>query len=351
MSQLIYRAFWSCTLIGVLLLSACSRPEESRLHAAQLLAMGTLVEVSIWGTSDEHAAAVTAQIEQRLRRVEDDFHPTRPGGLKTVNVALAAGRAVAVNDEMADLILRAQHFEEASQGLFNPAIGKLIALWGFQDEEPAKGPPPSANEIQSISDQHPAMSRLQLKNGLLTSHSRAVQLDFGAFAKGYAIDQAVAILRRQGIHDAIVNAGGDLRVIGRHGDRSWRVGIRQPDGHGIIASLALGGDESIVTSGSYERYFDYQGRRYHHIIDPRTGYPAQGLVSVTVLAADAQTADAAATALFVAGKDDWPLIARRMAVDQVMLIDEQGKVYLTREMARRIRFEIKPEPVPVIIKP
>ncbi len=353
MSSLTLRACraLACLVGGVFLLAACGRTEAPRLHASQLLAMGTLVEVSIWGGSDERAAAVTTLLEQRLRRVQDDFHPTRPGGLTTVNEALAEGRPVAVSEEMAALIRRGQHFEQASEGLFNPAIGGLIALWGFQDDDPPSGPPPADAAIDAIRRQHPALSRLRLTDGRLQSETAAVQLDFGAFAKGYAIDQAIAILRQQGVHDAIVNAGGDLRVIGRHGDRSWRVGIRRPDGKGIIASVALSGDESIVTSGSYERYFDYQGKRYHHIIDPRTGYPAQGLLSVTVLAADAQTADAAATALFVAGSEDWPRIARQLGVDQVMLIDEQGKIYLTPEMSRRIRFTASPAPDPVIIKP
>jgi thiamine biosynthesis lipoprotein len=153
-----------------------------------------------------------------------------------------------------------------------------------------------------------------------------------------------------GVDDAIVNAGGDLRAIGTHGDRPWRIGIRHPRADGVIASVELGRDESVFTSGDYERYFLFRGKRYHHILDPRTGYPARGTASVTVISRDPGAADAAATALVVAGPDEWQAIAWSMGIRNVMLIDHQGRAHVTPSMAKRIRFEVEPPPE-VIVSP
>ncbi len=168
-----------------------------------------------------------------------------------------------------------------------------------------------------------------------------VQLDLGGIAKGYAVDLAVDRIRKMGVADAIVDAGGDLRAIGRHGDRPWRIGIRNPRGPGVIASVQTRGDESIFTSGDYERYFTYKGKRYHHIIDPRTGYPSVGATSVTVIDRDAAKADAAATALMIAGPKGWRRTARAMGITDVMLVAHSGTVYMTPSMAGRVEFEAK----------
>jgi thiamine biosynthesis lipoprotein len=158
-------------------------------------------------------------------------------------------------------------------------------------------------------------------------------------------------LQEAGIQHAVVNAGGDLRAIGQHGSRPWRVGIRHPRQEGILASVETSPDESIFTSGDYERYFDWQGKRYGHIIDPRTGYPAEGLSSVTVFADQADLADAAATALFVAGPKDWLPVARAMGVKGVMLVDEQGTVQITPGIRNRIHFDTDPPPQVIVSEP
>ena len=161
----------------------------------------------------------------------------------------------------------------------------------------------------------------------------------GAFAKGYAIDLAIAYLRSWGIENTGINAGGDLRVIGQHGDRPWRIGIRHPREDGVISWLDAEANESIFTSGDYERFYIHAGKRYHHILDPRTGYPAKGTASVTVIHDNAGIADAAATALFIAGPDRWWDIARSMGIHYVMLIDTRGNIHMNPAMAERINFQ------------
>lgn len=172
----------------------------------------------------------------------------------------------------------------------------------------------------------------------LRGNNPALQLDFGAFGKGYGIDLAVEHLKKMGIENAIVNAGGDMRAIGlRETGDPWKIAIRHPDGQGIIGSLEISGDESVFTSGNYERNFTWEGKRYHHIIDPRTGYPSAGSASVTVVHNDSTRADAAATALFVAGPKDWHRIARKMGIRFVLLIAENGEMHMNPAMQSRLK--------------
>ncbi|MCL5669414.1 MAG: FAD:protein FMN transferase [Gammaproteobacteria bacterium] len=320
---------------------SCSKPQP--LYQEQLLALGALVDISIWGVEPEPAQQAADAVTEDFNRIHRTWHAWQESDLTRINAQLPGGAPFPVQADLMPLIGRAQELSRQSEGLFNPAIGKLIGLWGFHSDEP-KGPPPDAGAIAALVAQRPNMDDLRLENNFVQSRNPAVQLDFGAIGQGYAVDVAIEHLRQLGIENAIVNASGDIRVIGKHGARPWRIGIRNPRGPGILASIEMQGDESIVTSGTYERFFEYDGQRYHHIIDPRSGYPARGLVSVTVLHSDAVTADAASTALLVAGLKDWRRIASNMGVKQAMLIDEQGTVYMDAVLARRMHFEIAPAP-------
>ncbi|MDH5470086.1 MAG: FAD:protein FMN transferase, partial [Gammaproteobacteria bacterium] len=173
---------------------------------------------------------------------------------------------------------------------------------------------------------------INIKGSILSSRNPRAAYDLGGFAKGYAIDRAIEHLRKRGIENAIVNTGGDLRAIGARNTRRWRIGIRHPRKDDILASINTDGDDSVFTSGDYERLFNVDDVRYHHILDPRTGQPANGTAAVTVVHDNATEADAAATALFVAGPDEWQAIAKRMGIDRVMLVDREGMIIMTPAM-------------------
>ena len=336
--------------ICAVLLGACGGPKEETAYKRQLFAMGTVIEVSLWGVDEARAAEAVRAVEAVLNDAHVRWHAWEPGELTRLNAALGEGRGAEVSAETAAALRRAQELATASGQLFNPAIGRLVGLWGFHSSEPPLGPPPPRDAIVALIEAAPGMDGLRIEDGRVEGDDPAVQLDLGAFAKGYAVDRAIEALRALGIDNAIVNAGGDLRAIGSHGERPWRIGIRQPASQGgIFASIETHGDESVFTSGNYERYFDHEGRRYHHILDPRTGYPAQHTLSVTVIHGEAAAADAAATALFVAGPGEWAPLARRMGISQVMLIDADMKVYMSPEMARRVRFEAQPAPETIIV--
>ena len=332
-----------CLLVFlVTFLSSCGKAPEP-LYQEQILALGALIDITIWGVAPDAAQQAADQIAEDFNHIHTTWHAWKPSPLTRLNAHLNDTVAYTPEAELLPLLAQAKQLSLNSGNLFNPAIGKLVAAWGFQGDEP-KDPPPDAKTVAALVAAQPSMEQVHLAGNSVQSSNPAVQLDLGAIGQGYAVDVAIAHLRKLGIHNAIVNASGDIRVIGKRGTRPWRIGIRDPRGPGIIASIELQGDESIVTSGTYERYFDYQGKRYHHIIDPRSGYPARGTVSVTVVHNNATTADAASTALLVAGPAQWQRVARAMGIKQVMLIDEQEIVHIDPLLAKRIHFETKTQP-------
>ena len=321
-------------LLLALLLAACTEP--ARKHHQDIYIFGTVMGVTLWAQNDVQAQSAFARLQQRFQGMHRDWHAWNPGLLTRVNAAFATGEPIAANDEIVEMVRRSQTIEGATGGRFNPAIGQLIGLWGFHTSEyPIIGPPPSAESIAALVATDPSSLDIEIDGTVLYSKNPAVQLDFGGVAKGYAVDIAVDILRELGIEDAIVNAGGDLRAIGSHGDRPWKIAVRAPGG-GVIGSLETGPDEAVFTSGVYERFRQENQQRYPHILDPRTGWPVQDLASVTVIANEGLLADAAATAITVAGRDEWESVAKALGLDQVMIVDESGKVHMTQRMSLRI---------------
>jgi thiamine biosynthesis lipoprotein len=196
--------------------------------------------------------------------------------------------------------------------------------------------PPAAAAIQRWRENISVDPGLTLDNRTL-SVDRPIKLAFGGIAKGTALNEAAAMLMRMGIRNAIIDAGGDLQVLGMRGDRMWRIGIRDPHSAGVLGTLDVAPGEAIVTSGNYERYFKYQGTRYHHLLDPRTGLPVTHTAGVTVVEADAELADAAATALMVAGAQRFHEIAGRMGIEFALLVTSDGDIIMTPALARLIR--------------
>ena len=346
-------------LFLILILTTTSCQQAPREYKQTLLIFGTLINVTLWDVEPARAEKAIADIRKDLEFMHEVWHPWQRGPLGRTNELLATTGWFSFNPSVMSLIYKGTELSEASEGLFNPAIGRLIKLWGYHSDTPPSGPPPPFEDIATLLAENPQMSDIEVKGIRIRSRNPAVSLDFGAIAKGLALDRLMRHLKNSGIDNAIINAGGDLKVIGKHGQRPWRVGIRHPrppeDDQGkVLAALDVNDGESVFTSGDYERYYDYQGRRYHHIIDPRTGYPADKTTSVTVIHPSATTADAAATALFVAGPEAWIRIAKKMGLKYVMLVDKAGQIYMSPAMAARLEFTdaaIPPGHKPILSPP
>jgi thiamine biosynthesis lipoprotein len=320
-------------LIG-LIISGCQQQEQ--ITTTRFLAFGTLIDLTIAGVTREQAEQATRTIEKDFAQMHKSWHAWDPGPLGRVNRLISQGETFSTPPSVLELIRRGAEISVRSNHLFNPAIGHLIDAWGFHGDDPAGHRPPDPERIEQLLQQNPRMSDLKLNGITLHSSNPYVKLDFGAFGKGFGIELAINHLRQLGIENAILNAGGDLRAIGSPQGRPWKVAIRHPSGQGVLAGIEISGDESVFTSGDYERNFNWKGKRYHHIIDPRTGYPAVGTKSVTVIHPDAATADAAATALFVAGPDNWYNIAQKMGIEYVLLVDSEDRAHMNPAMRKRL---------------
>lgn len=321
----------ACTLL--LGLAGCGG--EPEVHHEQFMGLGTVVSIQVAGADEEDARQAIEAIREDLEYIHGGWHPWREGTVARNNMLLETGGEFTSSPGVLRLMQNALPLYEASDGLFNPTLARLTEAWGFHEEEPA-GPPPDDATIAELVAAAPSLHDVTIDGVRVRSSNPAVQFDFGGFAKGVATDRAIERLRAHGIEHGIINLGGDLRGIGRKGERPWRIGIRDPRGEEALASLELRDGDAVFTSGDYERYFEHEGRRYHHILDPRTGHPATGTTSVTVLHDNGAEADAAATALFVAAADEWPAIARAMGIDAVMRIDDAGRLFMTPAMAERV---------------
>ena len=323
------------TFLCMLLLTACQRDQE---QSAELFVFGTIVEIKLWGASTEEASQAFSELQQMFQGMHRDWHAWEPGRLTDINDAFAHGLPAIADPDIIEMVRRSQSIEKDTGGRFNPAIGALIKLWGFHTSEyPIVGPPPLQEQVSAILELEPSSHDIHIDGLELSSDNPAVQLDFGGIAKGYAVDLTIRRLLDLGISNAIVNAGGDLRAMGNHGNRPWRVAVQQPGG-GHIGSIQVKGDEAIFTSGIYERFREDQTERYPHILDPATGWPAKDVASVTVISDEGLLADAAATALLVAGLAGWTDVARALNLDQIAIVDESGTVYLTPKMEQRLQF-------------
>ncbi|HET9112559.1 MAG TPA: FAD:protein FMN transferase [Burkholderiales bacterium] len=322
------------------MLGACGKPA---LYTQESYVFGTRVEVSIYGEPDSVARRVTAHVLAVFDQMHHDLHAWEPGPLSTLNEAFShSPQRVSVDPEISAIIKDATGYSVQSDGLFNPAIGNLIRLWGFQsDRFQARLPDPGA--VAALVAANPQMRDIVIAGNQVYSTNPAVRLDLGGYAKGYALDVAAAYLRSQGIRNALINIGGNIMALGRYGERPWRVGIQNPRKPGPIATLDLRDGEAIGTSGDYQRFFELNGKRYCHIIDPRTGWPAQGVEAVTVLIPPGNRAgtlsDVASKPLFIAGPAGWRRSAERMGVNAAMLIDAKGKIHLTSAMQKRLNFD------------
>jgi len=318
-------------------LAACSPPAP--LHQQQAYVFGTLVEVSVHGMPEAQARQATAAVLARFDELHHTLHAWQPSDLSRLNTALARGERAPVTPELTTMLRDAQALSIQSNDLFNPAIGGLIALWGFHADTPQSRVPDAA-AIAEWANKQPRMADLAIENGTVSSSNPAVQLDLGGYAKGRALDDAVAILKNHGVENALVNIGGNVIALGAHGDRPWRVGIQHPRQPGTLATLDLHDGEAVGTSGDYQRYFEAEGKRYCHLIDPRSGSPASGMQSVTVLVSGAHAgtrSDALSKPLFIDGAARLAQHAARLGVADYLAVDSNGKVHVSPAMKARLR--------------
>lgn len=294
------------------------------LYQQSQFLLDTLVEITVV-SSDEHAAhqaieaayAEIGRIESLLSRYSLESQ------ISLVNQSAGKEQFTPVVQEVYAIVQRSLHYAGMTSGVFDISIGPVIDAWGI------------GTQHERIPDQEELQRLLRLvdyrKIGLdLAQGIRLpdpdMTLDLGGIAKGYAIDQAIEVLRRHGVTMALVNAGGDIRCLGTKADGTpWRIGIQNPRKNTAIVGVVNISDAAVATSGDYERYFMQQGIRYHHIFDPATGMPVRECQSVTIVAPTAEQADVMATAIFVMGPDRGLTFLNEQADIEGMIVQADGK--------------------------
>ncbi|MGA7751008.1 MAG: FAD:protein FMN transferase [Gallionella sp.] len=334
---------------ALILLTGCESKEP--FYQEQGYVFGTLVEISIYGEDETRAKQAVSEVMHEFQRLHDMLHAWQPSELSEMNAAFAKGENMAISAELVSILQDATQLSLQSNRLFNPAIGGLVQLWGFHADE-FKPVQPDEKQIAQWVTANPQMSDIAIVRGRVQSNNKSVQVDLGGYAKGYALDRAAEILRKQGIRNALINIGGNILALGQHGRRPWRVGIQHPRKSGALATLDLHDGEAIGTSGDYQRYFMVGNVRYCHLINPRSGYPMQGVQAVTILTQGPRAgvlSDADSKPLFISGASGWRAAATQMNLSDAMLIDAQGNIHITADLQKRLEFtdrNVHPEVVP-----
>ncbi|MCM2289294.1 MAG: FAD:protein FMN transferase [Sulfuritalea sp.] len=332
-------------LVAVLALAGCGQPEPWRQES---YVFGTRVELAIAGVPEAQARAAGTRVLQDFDYLHRTYHAWQPSELSALNEAIAAGRSHDVSAEFSGYIREAQGIAAAGEHLFDPGIGRLIALWGFHsDDIQPRLPDPAA--VQALLAQHPSIADLRVDGLRVSSRNKSVALDFGGYLKGVALDRAAASLKKDGIAHALINIGGNVMALGSRdaAGTPWRIGIQHPRpqtvGGAPLATLELKDGEAIGTSGDYHRYFDVAGRRYCHLLDPRSGFPADGTQAVTVLIAPGEKtgmrSDALSKPIFIAGRE-WRAMAQKLGVEAVLRVGADGTVSATPAMRARVKIEV-----------
>jgi thiamine biosynthesis lipoprotein len=331
-----------------LLLAACGR---TPLQEQQAYVFGTRVEVIVVSAEAEQGRKAIAAVLREFDRLHRAYHAWQPSELMTLNSAIAEGRPQAVSPELAAFVAEAKQFSQQGDYLFDPGIGQLIRLWGFQADEFKAEVPPAA-DIAAWLAKKPSIADITVAGNTITSSNRNVALDFGGYLKGVALDRAAEILRAQGIGNALINIGGNVMALGSKEGRKWRVGIQHPRQPGPLATVELEDGEAIGTSGDYQRFFEVDGKRYAHLLDPRTGYPADHTQAVTILIPPGPKAgtlsDAASKPIFIAGPEHWREMARKMEIGMVLRVDRDNRIFVTDALRKRLTFIGQPPEMTVV---
>jgi len=318
-----------CALLLCGGLPACEKQPQPPLRQSQLL-MGTVVEIVLPEPPADGDALVAAAFTE-MRRIEALMSPhLEQSDLWRLN---HSAEPQVVSPETAAVLALGQRIALVSDGAFDMTLGGVKELWDIEGDHPrVPGDAELASALEGIGPR-----AIVLDDTRVTKAVPRLQIDLGGIAKGYAIDRAIAVLRNGGARRASVNAGGDIRLLGDRGGRPWRIGIQHPRQSGeLLATLELA-ETAVVTSGDYERYFEQDGLRYHHLFDPATGQPARRCQSVTVVAADAASADALATAAFVLGPERGLELLQRQGAAGVV-VDAGGKVHVSPVLEERLRW-------------
>lgn len=314
----------------LLTLSGCKKNNNSNSMDRTNFMMDTVMTIKVFDSNDEK---ILDEAFERIEEIENKMSRTIDSSEVYLINKNAGEKPIKVSDDVYFVIKTAKQYAEISNGAYDPTIGPLVNLWDIQGEgEVEKDSIPSEKKILTEKNKVDFTKLELLEDNEVFLSEKDMILDLGGIAKGYAVDEVMRILKEYGVKSAIIDLGGDIYALGsKAGEQPWKIGIQNPfEPRGSYVGIVEVKDKSIVTSGDYERYFELDNIRYHHIIDRETGYPTNNeLSAVSVISESSMEGDAVSTAIFVLGKDEGlKLISKIEGVD-VLLITKDNQVYMT----------------------
>jgi len=308
-------------VLAIIGLRQCPFDKPEMVQKSRIL-MDTVVQITAFGEDNARTIAAVDAAFAEMKRLEEltSFY------LKGSDMErLGSAGSAEVSPEVARIVALGLEVARESGGAFDMTLGNLKSLWGIEGENPQV---PAPDKIRTAL-KGTGMDALKLSGRKIEKKDPETTVDLGGIAKGFAIDRAIGVLAENGIRHAAVNAGGDIRLLGDRQGQPWRIAIQDPRHSTRFLGKLLIKDVAVVTSGDYERFFEKDGVRYHHLFDPRSGYPSKASRSVTVLADNAALADALATAAFVLGPEKGLSLLARFPSAEGMIIGPDGKIFTT----------------------
>lgn len=285
--------------------------------------MGTRVSVELWHDDDARGRELVAEVMEEYRRIDREMSTYKPDSeISAVNAHAAEG-PMAISAELYSMIERSLELSVASHGAFDITYDSVGYLYDFRaHKRPTEGE--IGEHLAAVDYRHVI---LDPKARTVRFGVPGVRINLGGIAKGYTVERGAELLRKQGVQHALLNAGGDTRVIGDRRGQPWIVGIRHPRQEDEVVTRLPIVDEAISTAGDYERFFEENGRRYHHIINPSTGRPTEGILTVTVIGPDGTLTDGLDTAIFVLGVEEGLELIKSYPEYETIIVDASGKVF------------------------
>ena len=334
------RGFWCIRtilrLLGIsallLSLAGCAAPKE---YSGQQFLMDTIVEITVYSESMEKSRDGAQAAFNAIKEIEDLTDRFAQEGAKAFEVSdvcrinsMAGIQPVKVSHEVLEMVSMAKEYHRITEGAFDITVGPLMDLWGFGTDPAVPGEEAIREKLKLVGMDKVIIDE-EKKTVFLSQ--KGMTIDLGGIAKGYAAERGAEVLREKGIQQGIVNAGGNVVVLGeKRLKEPWKLGIQDPrDENRLIGVLALN-DQAAVTSGDYQRYFEREGRRYHHLLDPATGMPAGETISVTVVCDSSAVADILSTALFVLGPEEGIRLAGRLDGVEALFVGKDKRITVTR---------------------
>ena len=317
-------------LWGLVLISLHSTPTSAQWWQESEAIMGTRVLVELWHPDEVQGRAAVGAVMDEMRRIDREMSPFKETSLLSNMNREAANSPVKITAELFELMWKSVRISELTDGAFDVTFASAGRKYDYRKRiKPDKAA--LAEAIPAIDYHH-----LQFDREGMSIHylHPGVYVDLGGIAKGHAVDRGIAILQSRGITQAMVGAGGDTRIIGDRRGEPWVVGVRNPRKDGENAAVLPLTDVAVSTSGDYERYFELDGVRYHHIIDPQTGDSAREVTSVTILGDEATTTDALSTSVFVLGVRNGLALVNRLPGIDAIIIDGEGRMHFSDELLR-----------------